>query len=273
MLIVTGEIDIFPKLERTSSDFTASSFYKWTQARATQPPSSPIESLSPCDLGLRDAPPYKNDEHQHNVGNERLERKDNRYFCTFPSCCASFSQKYQWTRHENSIHSPQTVWICCRTDSGFSEVMHFTVDGMDTCFVCGSQDPTYGHIIEQHFEKCIQRPESDRTFFRRDNLAQHIKHFHLKDTADDCTIPSTVLDLWQRTMPELPLDSPLLRCGFCDERLVSWKNRLAHVGIHFEKGLDMLSWNYGDTTSQVISPHRSNDDGKHRAYIELEELR
>jgi len=32
------------------------------------------------------------------------------------------------------------------------------------------------------------------------------------------------------------------RCGFCDERMKGWRERVLHVGKHFQDGRDMRAW-------------------------------
>jgi hypothetical protein len=117
--------------------------------------------------------------------------------CPIPGCSKSFQRNCDLTRHQNSVHQPQKVWICCRTDNGFADIKHFFVDGIKECSMCDLEQPTYGHIIEQHFPSCLDKSEEERTFFRRDNLAQHIKQVHLKDTPRPSFL-SKLLDLWQR---------------------------------------------------------------------------
>jgi hypothetical protein len=147
--------------------------------------------------------------------------------CTF--CCDSFKHKYDWTRHEKSLHLSVEDWQCA--PEGGSVVSATT--GRAHCVYCDAVDPTVNHLEQHEHEACRNNLSSRRTFRRKDHLVQHLRHFHHMDV-----IPS--IDDWK--MEPLRIVS---RCGFCDIVLDSWDERADHLAAHFRKGKTMAHW-HGD---------------------------
>src|SRR6266511_3281616 len=91
-------------------------------------------------------------------------QKDTRYQCTF--CCKPFPGKYEWRRHEESVHAPQKEWICKIGNYGNYGV------GADppkssVCLVRYSVLEAFG--LKSYIGACRQKPERDRIFYRKDH--------------------------------------------------------------------------------------------------------
>jgi hypothetical protein len=173
---------------------------------------------------------YKPQRHQNRVrktGKRRTATEDgaNRPFCcTF--CCDKFKSKYDWARHEKSLHLNLEGWVCA--PHGGCPISPLT--GRHHCVFCYCLEPSLGHLDEHNYGPCSKLR---RTFRRKDHLVQHLRLAHRLDT-----LP--VLDEWKTGSPIV-----ISRCGFCDHRLESWEERVEHLAAHFKKGLTMSNW-HGD---------------------------
>lgn len=158
-----------------------------------------------------------------------------RYQCTF--CQDAFSTRYTWRRHEESVHAPQKLWICGPPAIDDKYYARRTKGiGCPICDGAASDQPPCRH----EFETCWKKPERERTFFRKDNLAQHVRLVHCGGE------PNDQLDLrsWNRDVPPGTYD---LLCHFCHHRNESWDERAKHIPNHFEGGLDMNNWSRFDS--------------------------
>ena len=154
--------------------------------------------------------------------------------CTF--CRQSFKKKYDWVRHERSIHLPGLdSWVCAlpvTADQSFL-VWRMNEEGPQ-CLFCGQDSPSDEHIQAHEFETCAERPVSERKFTRKDHLWQHLHKFH------GCR-------KWDGWKPDLSLlqhrqDIFQSRCGFCQTMMNSWEERTDHVAAHYRSGLTMDQW-------------------------------
>lgn len=126
------------------------------------------------------------------------------YQCTF--CTLDFEQRYDWKRHEESVHFPQKEWVCC--PNGPVE--------NSKCVFCGL---VVGDAVEEHLKShksaaCSEVPRAQRSFQRKDKLVQHIKQVH------GCQAPTMMKEWWRRIERDV-----LLLCGFCSLELPDWKSR------------------------------------------------
>lgn len=154
--------------------------------------------------------------------------------CTF--CQQSFKKKYDWVRHERSIHLPGLdSWVCAlpvTADQSFL-VWRMNKEGPQ-CLFCGQDSPSDEHIRAHEFETCAERPVSERKFTRKDHLWQHLHKFH------GCR-------KWDGWKPDLSLlqhrqDIFQSQCGFCQATMNSWEERTDHVAAHYRSGLTMDQW-------------------------------
>ncbi|KXH30177.1 hypothetical protein CSIM01_00891 [Colletotrichum simmondsii] len=147
------------------------------------------------------------------------------YQCTF--CPKSFKSKYDWQRHEKSVHLPFEQWVCTpqgpRTDhprKGF------------TCSYCGETDPDRAHLTGHNDEACFGRPLDERTFYRKDHLIQHLHTVHKVSHNEQ------LMRSWMVVRQDIRS-----RCGFCDAWLESWAERTDHLARHFRHNKTMADWN------------------------------
>jgi hypothetical protein len=145
--------------------------------------------------------------------------------CTF--CTDTFPAKYDWQRHEKSLHLGLERWTCC-PNGGSVEV-----DGVPHCVFCGSTDPTPEHLETHNFLACYEKTVQERTFYRKDHLRQHLKLSHSAKFD-----PS--MEAWKSTTNEIKS-----RCGFCPQLFMTWQQRADHLAAHFRNGSDMSKWGGG----------------------------
>jgi Homeobox KN domain/C2H2-type zinc finger len=147
--------------------------------------------------------------------------------CTF--CTDSFKTKYDWSRHEKSLHLALESWTC----TPFGSIVREPDGSQLKCAYCNAPSPTEDHLQTHRNLACDERPVSERTYYRKDHLRQHLRLVH------GCRfIPS--MSKWKRT-PEYVRS----RCGFCDQQLTTWQGRIDHLASHFRDGHSMANWSGG----------------------------
>jgi hypothetical protein len=166
--------------------------------------------------------PYNNRAKFNGVNNAGETQKDLPFFCTF--CPRAFKTKYEWVRHEDSVHALRTTWICCDTKTA----------SLDTCPFCGQMNPDDTHMTGHKYQQCWNKPESQRTFYRRDHFIQHLHHVHFANTKHpsirvgcQARLMATeghnfgCKDLamkWRRFGAPMKRDDPMLHCGMCGKK-------------------------------------------------------
>ncbi|WZH49645.1 hypothetical protein QYS62_010850 [Fusarium acuminatum] len=146
-----------------------------------------------------------------------------RFPCTF--CCDSFKSKYDWARHERSLHLDLQGWRC----TPFGGAVFSPDTGRSHCAYCNQLDPTTEHL-ETHNHASCQDNEKPHVFRRKDHLVQHLRLVHHIQT-----LP--IIDSWKVEGP--PVKS---RCGICSIRMETWQERVEHLAKHFRKGDTMADW-------------------------------
>ncbi|KAK5084563.1 hypothetical protein LTR05_005641 [Lithohypha guttulata] len=154
-------------------------------------------------------------------GKERL------FQCTF--CTEAFSSKYDWQRHEKSLHLALERWTCC--PMGPTRIDPTT--GLHQCVFCPELSPTPSHLEQHNFQTCNEKTVAERTFYRKDHLRQHLRLMH--NVRYD-----PHMDTWKSTTFEIKS-----RCGFCPSLFTSWQSRADHLAAHFKNGADMKDWGGG----------------------------
>lgn len=167
----------------------------------------------------------------------RTRSKEHTFQCTF--CLQSFRKRYDWVRHERSIHLPGLdSWICTVPLPPDQSFLVWRVDQANPeCIFCGHSSPTHEHIQSHEFQTCSERPVSERTFTRKDHLWQHLHKFHR-------------CKKWEGWKPNLNLlqhrqDKLQSQCGFCNVMMNSWEERAQHLASHFRRGATMAEWSGG----------------------------
>jgi hypothetical protein len=97
------------------------------------------------------------------------------YQCTF--CTDSFKTKFDWTRHEKTLHLSLETWTC----APFGPIETGSVHNKVLCAFCGIEDPDTTHLESHGFEDCRNKPVAARTFYRKDHLRQHLRLVHNVD--------------------------------------------------------------------------------------------
>ena len=146
-----------------------------------------------------------------------------KYCCTY--CPERFRTSFMWRRHEESKHAPQISWICrpvkpSQHCSASCPLCHFAEGRPAQC--------------PNDMLPCWIKPEMDRTFYRKDNLVQHLKGMHNAGAG----INNTLLDELTESVGG-PND---LTCHFCKHRRGTWRDRASHIAGHFASGMTMLDW-------------------------------
>ncbi|KAL4885652.1 hypothetical protein BJY04DRAFT_231088 [Aspergillus karnatakaensis] len=154
--------------------------------------------------------------------------------CTF--CSRKFKKRFDWRRHEVSVHMPKLNSWVCSVPLGADESYLIWRTGQESpeCIFCGHASPTDDHFRTHEFEYCAEGRASGRVFSRKDHLWQHLYKFH------GCR-------KWDGWTPDLAslktnLDAVNSRCGFCNVAMASWTEREQHMAEHFLQGLTMASW-------------------------------
>lgn len=147
-----------------------------------------------------------------------------RYQCTF--CTESFKTKYDWERHEKSLHLSLETWVCSPRGS----VETHPDEGV-LCVYCGDADPSQDHLKTHNNAACLERPFEERTFYRKDHLRQHLKLVH------GAKYVKWPMETWKTAIKDIRS-----RCGFCGIEMESWSSRTDHLASHFKDGRTMADW-------------------------------
>nr|OQO23323.1 hypothetical protein B0A51_09458 [Rachicladosporium sp. CCFEE 5018] len=144
--------------------------------------------------------------------------------CTF--CTDSFKSKYDWTRHEKSLHLSLEKWLCAPLGPFIVE----KTSGEKSCVYCGMLNPPDGHGETHNHSACEEKGLDARTFYRKDHLRQHLRLMH------NCEMMPSML-AWNSVATNINS-----RCGFCAQRFTVWQERVDHLTAHFKAGVRMASW-------------------------------
>ncbi|KAL0929690.1 C2H2 type zinc finger domain-containing protein [Colletotrichum truncatum] len=134
----------------------------------------------------------------------------------------TFRAKYEWQRHEKSLHIPLERWMCA--PDGPRRINPET--NQLCCVFCGEVDPDDTHVAQHNAATC-----QERVFNRKDHLKQHLKLVHNAKGVD------WVLKHWKTSSPAVRS-----RCGFCQKTLETWEDRVDHLADHFKAGKTMADW-------------------------------
>jgi hypothetical protein len=160
---------------------------------------------------------------------ERKANKRSRFYCTF--CQKRFQSRADWMRHEQTMHMPEELWICCPRTGQFPS----------RCPFCEKTDPSPSHLADHNYLSCQEKPLSERTFNRKDYFLQHASQEHKISLEQKPARLVELLEAWRHPMP-LARGHQALHCGFCGLTFPTYQDRSEHVAGHFMAGLDMMSW-------------------------------
>ena len=151
---------------------------------------------------------------------------DQRIFqCTF--CTDNFKTKYDWTRHEASLHLPLDRWTCTPYGPRYSPLG----GGIQTCVYCDLENPSDDHFGSHRVSECCEKPLAAREFYRKDHLRQHLRQVHKVENF------TKAIEGWKTKLIEIRS-----RCGFCNETFQLWSERNEHLADHFRNGASMKDW-------------------------------
>lgn len=223
-------------LRRSNSNTSLGSECSNSSAHSTASASSAASRVSRSSSANR-----RSRKKAGSISSSKKANRDARPFkCTF--CCDAFKSKYDWRRHEKSLHLDLEVWKCAPTDGTFGD--SGSIERL--CAYCNAPDPDSLHLEAHHHQACVNRAVAARCFRRRDHLAQHLRVFHkLLD------VPQ--LDDWVEQAPAVKS-----RCGFCDLALSSWDERADHLAGHFRQGCTMRDWQGGHGFDDNIAARLTN---------------
>ncbi|KAJ5764926.1 hypothetical protein N7520_004485 [Penicillium odoratum] len=160
-----------------------------------------------------------------NTFNHQKARAARPFQCTF--CTDSFAAKYDWQRHEKSMHLILERWTCS-PHGGVTEE-----NGTLRCVFCFAINPDKDHLETHNYLSCQEKSIQERTFYRKDHLNQHLRLMHNGKF-------QPFMEIWQSSITNIRS-----RCGFCTSILHTWKDRVDHLAGHFKNGANMSQW-HGD---------------------------
>jgi hypothetical protein len=182
-------------------------------------------SGSQTSLKVRRAPRKKRATRRRRLETEIITPISMPYQCTF--CTEVFKTKYDWQRHEKSLHLPLERWICALQGPRTTKESV----GKQCCVFCGEVQPDDNHVEAHHYSACQERSLQERTFHRKDHLVQHLRLVHGVEFAE-----------WSMARWMLPIPDVRSRCGFCGTTMSTWLERTDHLADHFKSGVTMASW-------------------------------
>ncbi|MBE3044205.1 homeobox domain-containing protein [Candidatus Bathyarchaeota archaeon] len=165
------------------------------------------------------------DRERRRPRNPLVEDHGRIYQCTF--CTDSFRHKYDWTRHERTLHLALEKWTC----SPLGPVHLRPGETASRCVFCDEMDPSAGHIEAHDANNCMAKPSAARSFYRKDHFRQHLRLSHHVDKV----LPS--MKDWASKITQIKS-----RCGFCQETFTLWSERNDHLAAHFRDGALMKNW-------------------------------
>ncbi|KAF2829013.1 hypothetical protein CC86DRAFT_464732 [Ophiobolus disseminans] len=182
----------------------------------------------------RDKVIHNEAKQQKNLDAKRLEVAQKRYFCTWPDCVERFRHRFEWERHEEAKHYRPYRWVCCAEQAN--------LDVLEQCAHCHELEVPILHGNTKTFAACALKPMEERTFFRRDQLAPHIKRHLEKGGGNKCVLSKfyDLLEAWESDNPDM--EASALYCGFCGATFETWKERAAHVSDHMQHGVCEFAW-------------------------------
>lgn len=147
------------------------------------------------------------------------------YQCTF--CTDTFKSRYDWTRHEGTLHLLLEKWTCLASGPRYCRPS----ESVARCVFCDAENPSTAHLDSHRSNECASRPLNVRSFFRKDHLRQHLRKTHGISDVRPC------MEDWKSK-----INNVKSRCGFCGETFNLWSDRNDHLTDHFRDGARMKDW-------------------------------
>ncbi|KAL2813452.1 hypothetical protein BJX63DRAFT_421310 [Aspergillus granulosus] len=182
------------------------------------------------------------------------DREGRPFQCTF--CTDTFRTKYDWTRHEKTLHLSLETYTCC--PSGPAYTGH---DMGSRCAFCDYPNPPESHLESHAYSACQAKPKALRTFYRKDHLMQHLRLVHGANQ-----FPPSI-DSWKSKVNRVNS-----RCGFCSQTFELWSERNEHLAQHFRKGALMKDWRGHHGLDPAVALAVENSMPPYQIGIEAESL-
>jgi hypothetical protein len=172
---------------------------------------------------------------------ERQPPRPCTFYCTF--CQKRFHSHVEWSRHEQTIHMPKELWVCCPRTGEFPK----------RCPFCERAHPSPAHLADHNYLSCQEKPLVGRTFSRKDRFLQHVSQVHKVSPEQKPARLTELEHAWRHSLP-LHIGHQALHCGFCGQTFATYQERTEHVRRHFTDGTDMMSW-WKDRISHDMLPN------------------
>lgn len=167
--------------------------------------------------------------HRETPPAKQTPRSNQQFWCIF--CLKRFCNQTSWAQHEETVHLPEDLWICCPDTEGSPRC----------CPFCEELTPTLLHLAYHNYQFCRSKSLFERTFGRKDDFLQHVSHVHKVSPVKDSARLIELGKSWRS--PSLLKECPeALHCGFCGLVCASYQARTDHVSRHFFAGVDMIIW-------------------------------
>ncbi|KAH6665978.1 hypothetical protein B0J14DRAFT_204714 [Halenospora varia] len=144
--------------------------------------------------------------------------------CTF--CLQQCDDIDDWEDHEISEHIPDKIWVCMP----WGPVQEIGANGV--CVFCGLEDPDEDHDEVHNVEACYCNENAQSAFSSEVALFHHLSRVHGQK------VETPAMASWSRFTE----NEYYWNCGFCEEVMSRWSDRVDHIGTHFEAGMVMSLW-------------------------------
>lgn len=122
-------------------------------------------------------------------------------------------------------------------DGGVRRKGKAAVDELGAGGGLGGGGPGGGGLGGAGVDRSTAAPICARLSHRRQHFRQHFRRLHPQLLAQMAEYETRAHFAVQSGFDE--------HCGFCDERMKGWRERVLHVGKHFQEGRDMRAWRGG----------------------------
>ncbi|CZR62943.1 uncharacterized protein PAC_12840 [Phialocephala subalpina] len=176
------------------------------------------------------------------------------YQCTYrgreggivKQCQKSYISRYEWERHERSVHKERLLCKECALHD------HPEFDGGHACSYCMNLNlpPFYSfEAVKRHMQQCTSPIEKRKPYHRKDKLRDHLREHHLITDPPETSF-EWVYDIDSEWWGE---------CGFCGELFGDWNDRRCHIEAHFKDGAQVATWTVPFSKERTLSSGELDD--------------